>query len=244
MKSWMQWLVGVWMLVWILPVQANLKVGTVYFYPPFVTAANSGFDLDIIRIICEKLRQDCEIVLMDYHELFPALKQGTIDIAIGGITIYSRNSDNLIYSLPYMISAGQFLIKSDSTLDATAQLADSKVGVIRGAEDGGVFYRYLKDKFPGQFSIEFYNDMEDLIEALKHGEVAAAFFHQSTAAYWEQNGGGQFKTLGKPMPVGDGIAIMASAKNAELIQQINTQIKQIDRDSRYLGLYQTYFGGL
>ncbi|WP_162262951.1 transporter substrate-binding domain-containing protein [Legionella erythra] len=244
MRSWFKWIVCAWILVWILPAQANLKVGTVYFYPPFVTAANSGFDLDIIRIICEKLRRDCEIVPMDYHELFPALKQGTIDIAIGGITIYSKNSDKFIYSLPYMVSYGQFLIKNDSTLDTLSQLADQRIGVIRGEEDGGVFYRYLKEKFTGQFKIEFYNDMEDLIEALKNSEVTAAFFHQSTAVYWVQNGGGQFKTLGKPMSVGQGIAIVASAKNAALIEQINTQIKRIDRDNRYLSLYQTYFGSL
>lgn len=240
----MKWILRTLLMVWLLPAQADLKVGTVYFYPPFVTATNSGFDLDLMRIICEKLRQDCEIVPMDYHELFPAVEQGKIDVAIGGITINPKNSSNIIYSLPYMVSTGQFLIKKDSPLQAVTQLNDGKVGVIRGMQDGGVFYHYLMDKYPDQFSIGLYNDMEDLIEALKNSEITAAFFHQTTAAYWEQNGGSQFRTLGKSMPVGEGIAIIASAQNPQLIQSINTQIKLIDKDNRYLSLYQTYFGSL
>ncbi len=41
--------------------------------------------------------------------------------------------------------------------------------------------------------------------------------------------------------VGQGIAIIALPKNANIMNKINQQIKQIEQEKYYLDLYTTYF---
>jgi ABC-type amino acid transport substrate-binding protein len=83
--------------------------------------------------------------------------------------------------------------------------------------------------------------MDTLITALSNGEISAAFTHESTVLYWELNGSDQFRPLGNPVRVGEGIVIMATPKNADLIKKINQQIQTLEQSSFYLNLYTTYF---
>lgn len=220
---------------------ANIKVGTVFFDPPFVMSINQGFDIDLIRTIFQRMKMSYEIIPMDYNQLFTALNDGTIDIAIGGISIAPGREAIYIFSLPYMVSKGQFLILKNGAIKSVDDLQSGKVGVIRGEEQGGVFYNYLTTNYMDQFQIMKFDDMEDIITALSNKSIAAAFLNQPTAAYWEQNGGGQFKALGQPAIIGSGYGIMALSANATLIGTINQQLQGMEKDSTYLNLYGTYF---
>ena len=220
---------------------ANIKVGTVFFYPPFSMSAGTGFDAVMVREICNHLHEKCESIPMDYYQLFSALDKGEIDIATAGITISADKSDNYIYSLPYLLSKGTFLVLKDTQARSTDDLQGEKVGIMREGLREGVFYQYLRTHYPKQFEILTYNEMEDLIDALKKGTISAAFTHESTAVYWKLNGDKQFRTLGKSLMVGDGIGIMAAPKNRALIQKINQQILKIEKDKLYFDLYNTYF---
>ncbi|KTC86968.1 transporter substrate-binding domain-containing protein [Legionella brunensis] len=228
----------------ILSAHADIKVGTVFLYPPFVMSLSEGFDIDFINLLCQKMNTTCTLVPMDFNKLFPALDDGEIDIAIGGIVISPVREKNYIFSLPYMLSKGQFLILQSSNISSLNDLAGKTVGVLRGGQDGSVYYAYLNANYPGLFQTLAFNDIEDVITALSTNTIAAAFIHESTAQYWEENGGGQFKTFEKASLVGDGMAIMAMPQNKALIQQINQQIQAADQDGTFVRLYNTYFGNL
>lgn len=225
------------------PCIANLKIGTVLFDPPYVMSINQGFDIDLIHKICERTHNTCQLIPMDFNKLFSTLIEEKIDLAIGGISISENRETNIIYSLPYMVSKGSFLIRQNNPIQSIQDLQGKKVGVIRGQQEDGVFYNFLNDSFPGQFTIEQYNNVEDIINALTNQQIDAAFLHESTALYWVLNSGGdQFKIFGKPSIVGEGVAIMAAKKNQSLINIINQQLKEIEKDGTYIKLYQTYFG--
>lgn len=224
-----------------LPAYATIKVGTVVFYPPFVLSRSTGFDIEFIQTICQGLQEECVLMPMSFNKLYSALDEGVIDIAIGGITIAPTNSMKYIYSLPYILSKGEFLVLQSNTATSVDNLRGQTVGIMKGSQDGNVFYNFLLINYPDQFKIQTYDDMEDLITALSKGEITAAFAHESTALYWELNGGAQFKILGTPTLVGNGIGIMSVQQNASLINKINEQIKTIEKGSIYMSLYNTYF---
>lgn len=225
-----------------VPAHASLKVGTVFFYPPFVTADGAGFDIDLIQIICRRMGEDCKLVRMEFNQLFVELNKGNIDIAVGGIMIFPREPENnYIFSLPYVLSKGTFLVAQKDNIQSINELVGSKVGVIKGKKGGGVFYDYLERNYPGQFKVQKYNRMDDMIEALRDGVIKAAFTHESTVVYWELNSSGKFKRFGSPLIIGDGIAIMSTPKNAPLIGKINEQLEKIENEPTYLNLYNTYF---
>lgn len=231
-----------YLLLSLTPAHATIKVGIVMFFPPFVMNDGEGFDVDFIRILCQRLQQDCQLSSMNFSKLFTALNQGDIDIAIGGITI-PQDRDNLyLYSLPYMLSKGAFMVLKSSKYKHVNNVYGKTLGIIKGRQDGGVFFNYIISNYPGKFQIQLYDTMGDLISALNQGQVAAVFIHESTTIYWQQNGAGAFATLDKPEPVGDGIAIAALPKSQALIIAINQQIENIEQNQVYINLYNTYFG--
>lgn len=222
-------------------VYANVKVGTVYFYPPYVISTEEGFDIDLMRILCRGLREDCQLVPMNFDELYPALDKGEIDIAIAGVTIPKNRQDSYVYSLPYMISKAQFLILKESGIRSINDLNGKSVGVLTvGNAQDSVFYDYLCSGNE-QFDIKEYRNTDDIINALTNGSIAAAFLHRSAANYWVMNGDNQFQTLGDTFLLGDGIAIVALPKNIILIQRINQQLQQIEQNGTFLNLFNMYF---
>lgn len=221
--------------------QANVKVGTVYFYPPYVMSVNQGFDIDFIRLIFKRLNIDFQFIPMNYNQLFTALDTGEIDIAISGLSISIERQKKYIFSLPYMLSRGQFLILKDSPIKTMNDLIGQNVGVIKGTESGGVFFSFLFSKFNNIFKIIQYDDIEDVISALANGDISAVFTYKHSADYWVQNGGNKFVEIGPERIIGDGIGVMALPSQAPLIEQINQQLKVIEKDGSYLKLYSTYF---
>src|SRR3990167_8832986 len=118
---------------------ASIKVGTVFFYPPFVLSPGSGFDIDLSKVLCQRLQEQCQFIPMNFNQLFSALNAHQIDIAIGGISISNMQTGNYIFSLPYMLSKGQFLVLKNGPLNSILELEGKIVGVIRGEGTGGLF---------------------------------------------------------------------------------------------------------
>ncbi len=224
------------------PVYANIKVGTVFFYPPFVMSTGDGFDIDLIRTICQRLQETCEFYPMNYNQLFTSIDMGKVDIAIAGIAISPERLTKYTFSLPYMLSKGQFLTLKSSNIHSIEDLKNKKVGVIKGELEGSAIYNFLIHNFSDLFQVVQFNDMEDLITAVNDGDISAAFIHRSAANYWVQNGGNQFQTLSTPLTYGDGIGIMALPAKASLIQRINQQLQTMEEDNSYVNLYKIYFG--
>lgn len=222
---------------------ANIKVGTVFFYPPFVLSTGDGFDIDLMRTICQRIKETCDIVPMDYTNLFTSLNEGKIDLAIAGISISQNRGTKYLFSLPYMLSKGQFLTLKSYNITSINDLKGKKVGMIKGEQDGGVINTYLEQNYGNQFQTIPYNDIEDLITALNDGDVTAAFIHRSSANYWKQNGAGQFELLGEPVSLGEGIGIMALPSQTDLIASINQQLQIMEKDGTFINLYNIYFAG-
>ncbi|MBA3537403.1 MAG: transporter substrate-binding domain-containing protein [Tatlockia sp.] len=224
------------------PLYASIKIGTEFFFPPFVMSPTNGFDIGLMQTLCQRLEENCQFVYMNFHELFQALDKGQIDLAVGGIAITLSRLDKYIFSLPYKDSQGQFLILAQSNIKSIADLNGEKVGVIKEEEeDGGLARQYLVQNYNKNFNIIKYNNMEDLIAALSSGDIPAAFLHRSTNVYWMQHSANKFRTLGGKIVIGEGFGIMALPKNAALIQHLNQLIIGMEKDNSYLTLYKTYF---
>ncbi|KTD18484.1 arginine 3rd transport system periplasmic binding protein [Legionella lansingensis] len=215
---------------------ANIVVGNISFKPPFVTQ-EGGFDIDLMLIICSRLNETCQFKPMMFPDLFDALQEKKIDLAIGGITISPIRETEYIFSYPYAVCRGQFLLLEEYGIHSIEELFGSKIGVIRGTslED------FLVHKFGDKFTLALFDSPMEVIAALNNKEIKAAFLDQPLAVYWDQHDGGKFILIGNPFLVGEGYGVMALPENAELIEKINKVLLEIERDGTYLQLYSTYF---
>jgi len=216
-----------------------INVGTLIFNPPFITSPGFRFDMDLARLLCKRLKEQCHFIPMVKNQLYTALQSGKIDIAIGGISISPQV--NFIFSLPYMITKGQFLVLKDGPIKSIKNLKGGTVGVFRDQLNGGVFYNYLLSRYNGLFQIQQFTDIQDILAALDSKSIQAAFLHRSVVNYWYREGGNQFKPFESSLLIGDGVAIMALPKNKQLIDQINAQLKYIESNTTFLRLYTDYF---
>lgn len=222
------------------PLYATIKIGTVFFYPPFVTSPQTGFDLDLAKTLCAQMHESCQFYPMNFNALFTALKQGKIDMAVGGISIYPDN-ESYIFSLPYLLSKAQLLVLQKSKLQSLEDLKGKVLGIIHGEGTEGFLYKYVLTHFPEEKQIILYDNLEDMITALGNGVIDAAFMHRATAIYWAQNSDNKFRPFGKTMFFGQGIGFISTPAHQDLINNINQAMIDIENNNVYLNIYSTYF---
>ncbi|WP_155593427.1 transporter substrate-binding domain-containing protein [Lysinibacillus cavernae] len=112
-----------------------LKVGTSADYAPFeyVDAAKGeeiiGFDIDLIKLVGEKIGVDMQVQDMDFNSLVPALQAGKIDVVISGMTPNPEREKVVDFSDKYNETEQVIIVKKDSGIKKEADLAGKKVGV-------------------------------------------------------------------------------------------------------------------
>ena len=119
----------------------TLVVGTTGDFPPF--AANTtqgtviGFDIDLAHKLAYGLGLTLKLKRMEFAKLLPAVKDGSIDIALSGITMMPSRNLEVAFIGPYATS-GQSLLgreKLISSITSNEALAgvDFKVAALKGS---------------------------------------------------------------------------------------------------------------
>lgn len=220
--------------------QADVKVGVITYNPPFVFSLNQGFDIDLVNMVCQRLKMTCSLIQLPYSQVFNALNEGKIDLLIGGITVPDDGLKNYIATMPYLVSRGQFLVLKSDKLKSINDLNGGKVGVMKGDAYSTASYEYLEHNYHGKLTINTYDNPKTLLAAFTDGVIDAVFINESSAHYWHQMSQGQFNLLGAPITFGHGIAFVALPKQRELIDKINHVLQDIQNDGSYVKLYKAY----
>lgn len=236
----MKWLLVTLSLIGMLYLShanADLKVGTPVFRPPFVLSPTEGFDIDLINQICKDMHVNCKFYPMRYDDIYTSLNNGKLDLAIGAITITDSRLQNYIFSLPYMVSQAQFAVLNKSNYHTLNDVAGKSIGTIEGSD----FLDYLDDYAYLNLKIQLYDGPIGLLAALSGGKADVIFLDAGTTDYWLQHSDNMLRALDKPFTIGNGFGIMAMPKNAALIKNINKSLLKIEQDGTYIKLYNIYF---
>lgn len=236
MKCWLLSVILLWPLC-SASTYATIKIGTPAFNPPFEISDTEGFDMDLMQILCQRISEECKFYPMEKHTLYDALNQRQVDLVIGGFTISDARSINYIFSLPYIVSNGTFIVLKSQFFRSVKDLAGKKIGVIEGSD----YEQFLVEQFGSQCQVITYQGPIHLMAGLKNGEISAAFLDTFSRDYWVSYSSGEFTSLGDTVPVGSGMAIMALPEQAPLLDRINQQIKLMESDGTYINLYNNYF---
>lgn len=221
--------------------EAQLKIGVMFYDPPLVMSSIQGFHVDLANRICKGLNETCTIIPMEWSKLFPALDKGEIDLIMGVFSTLER-AEKYIFSIPYMISRAQFMVRTADKITNFDELKGTKLGILLEEVGSGVFSGYLKAHYLNFFKIIEYKDINQIVTALDNKSVKAAFFHEKAINYWVQNSSGIFKTIGPAVKVGEGYTIMALPVRQDLINNVNQQILQIKASGDFAKIYSIYFG--
>lgn len=218
----------------------DVVIGTIANSPPFEyrTEVNqlSGFDIDIMKTLCNRMQLHCSFKIYEFSQLLSVLKEGNIDLAIAAISITPQRQKQFLFSLPYKTIKLEFLTLAKSNIQIISQLKNKRIGV----DKNSFVQRYVKQKLNGQVNIKYYNKFSNLFYALEKNEVDAIAVEDYKGMYWLANNPG-FKIVGNPFLITDGYSIAANLGQKKLINQINRELKQMERDGTYIKIYELYF---
>ncbi len=109
--------------------QEKLVVGTEGAYPPFNNLTSDGrlvgFDVDIARELCARLKAECSFVAVDWDGLIPALQAGKIDILAASLTITDERRKHVLFTRKYYATPLALVARKEAGLATTDAAAYS-----------------------------------------------------------------------------------------------------------------------
>lgn len=214
-----------------------LRVGVDPTLKPFAytepTGEVAGFDIDIAKEVCTKLKRECVFVPTEWDGLIPSLNARKVDILITAMSITEEREKVVDFSRPYYKSPSQLLVSQKIKVPRT-------VGVLRGSVDE-LFarrqYKYAK-------VVAYSNQMEALMD-LQFGRLDAVFGPRIELEYGlTPDQASLFHFTGPVFDdlkfFGPGIG-MAVRQNDPLLAQVNEAIEQIRTEGLWKKHSDRYF---
>lgn len=116
----------------------TMKVGTDATYPPFEyvdekTRQITGFDIDLMRAICENLGVKVDFVVVPFDAIISGLNSGKYDCVISSMTITTERAQAVLFSEPYY-DAGQSIAvaRDNQSIKSINDLVGKRIGVQLG----------------------------------------------------------------------------------------------------------------
>lgn len=154
-----------------------ITVGTSADYAPFeyVDTKNSdeiiGFDIDLIKLIGDKLGYEVKVENMDFNSLIPALQAKKFDVVISGMTPTKKRDKIVDFSIPYYETEQYLIFDKTKGYKDISELKGGKVG----AQISSIQLDLAEELAAANgFTAESRNLIPELIQEIKAGRFDAA----------------------------------------------------------------------
>lgn len=225
----------------------KVRIGTEGAYPPFneVTAAGdlTGFDIDIAKALCDKMKVECEFVTQDWNGIIPALQAGKYDAIVASMSITDERKQQVDFTEKYYNTPPAIAVPKDSKL--TEATAEGMKGAILGAQQSTTHANYAEAKLPGA-ELKLYPSAEEYKLDLQSGRIDAAIDDVVVLSEWIATPEGECcRILGTLTPDlainGPGAGIAVRKGEDELREAFNKAIDEIRADGTYETINKKYF---
>lgn len=214
-----------------------LTVGSDIPYPPFEQGKPgeyTGFDIELIEAIGEKMGRPVEVTDTSFETIFRDVSQGKFDAAISAATITEEREQAVDFSNPYYLSEQAVLVKEGSEIKSLTELEGKTVGV----QQGTTGQELAKEK-SGASEIRPYPEGPDAVNALKSGTVEAVIIDAPVAQNAVEKSGGV--EIAENVPTEEDYGIAVAQGETELLEEINTALKELEEDGTYATIYKKWF---
>ncbi|MEM7567236.1 MAG: ABC transporter substrate-binding protein [Pseudomonadota bacterium] len=219
----------------------TLTVGAYPANPPWEVkqpdGTFTGFEVDLVNEIGERLGMEVEFVDLGFQALFAATASGRIDAAISSITITEERTQNQDFTQGYYDADLAVGVRKDSGVSGLADLDGQPVGVL--STSTGEKWAQANQEEYGFSDIKGYNTQQEMLLDTQAGRVAAAISDITGFEYSFQTM--TDLTVAERIPTGDMYAIMLG-KDSELSDKLSDAITQIKEDGTMAALYEKHLG--
>ena len=221
----------------------KLKIGTEGAFPPF-TMLNAqgeavGFDLDIAKVLCERIGAECEVVLFDWDGMIPALNAKKFDMLAASMSVTEERKNAIDFTDHYYTNKLQFV--APKSVDFKTDEKSLK-GKIIGAQRATLAGTWLEDNLDDVVDIKLYDTQENAYLDLASGRIDAMLADTFVQWEWLKSDAGQdFEFKGESVFDDDKIAIGLRKGNDDLRMRLNKALAEIRADGTYEKINAKYF---
>lgn len=194
-----------------------------------------GFEVDILKIISEKLQVDLQYEVSLWTDILPRLYKGELDMICSAVTITPSRKHILEFSDPYLHFRLCAVMRQEDSLTSLKDLKNKMIGVRSAA----VAEKYIMDHFPE--NMLFHADVnKEMYDSLQEGKIDVLIDDSPIAGGFMK----QFKTLkiGMFLPHTDSKYAIAMKKgDLKLKNEINAILQAMKEDGRYDSLFKKWF---
>ena len=188
-----------------------------------------GYDVQIARILADRLGKELVIVKLSWDGLIDALNQGQIDAIIAGMMDTAERRESINFSDPYKETIYSTMVLAGSPYENAASIQDFSGAAVLGQQ--GTALDDVIDQIEGAVG-----SVPDMISRLQQGTCDAIVINEESApGYLASNPDFRLITFSE----GNGFTLPAKGScvglrksDTELLAQINEILATIDSDAR------------
>ncbi|PZQ84896.1 MAG: amino acid ABC transporter [Ancylobacter novellus] len=226
-----------------------VRIGTEGAYPPFNYVENNelkGFDIDIAKAMCAKMKVECTFVAQDWDGIIPALLAGKYDAIVASMSITEERQKQIAFSKKYYQTPATFVAPKDTKITDTSPAALK--GKVLGAQASTIHSNYLEDVYAkAGAEVKLYGKQDEANLDLANGRLDAVLADKVVLLEWleKTKEGGCCKFVGgeykDPKYFGAGVGVGIRKDNPELVAMFNKAIDEIIADGTYKKINDKYF---
>ncbi len=225
-----------------------VRVGTEGAYPPFNYIENGeikGFDIDIAKALCAKMKVECTFVAQDWDGIIPALLAGKYDAIIASMSITEERKKQIAFSDKYYNTPATFVTTKDSKITDTSP--EALKGKVLGAQASTIHSNYLEDVYAkAGAEVKLYPKIDDTHLDLVNGRIDALLSDKVVELEWlNTKDGACCKFVGAEYKdkkyFGEGVGVGIRKDDPELVAMFNKAIAEIRADGTYKKINEKYF---
>ncbi len=227
----------------------NVRIGTDPTYAPFESKNASGqlvgFDIDIAKELCKRIKTQCTFVESPLDALIPMLKAKKIDAIMSSLSITEKRQQEIAFTDKLYAANSRLVVAKGSPIQPTIEsLKGKRVGVLQGTTQetyGNIHWA------PKGIEIVSYQGQDNIYADLTAGRIDAAFQDEVAASegFLKAAAGKNYQFGGpsiadeKLFGVGTGMGIRKD--DNELREALNKAFAEMRADGTYETLAKKYF---
>ena len=226
----------------------TVRIGTEGAYPPFNFVDSNGelkgFDVDIARALCEKMKLECTFVAQDWDGIIPALLAGKYDAIIASMSITEERAKKVDFTDKYYNTPAKFVAKKGSGFTETNP--ETLKGKVLGAQSSTIHANFLEDNFKDS-EVKLYATQDEANADLASGRLDAILADSVALWEWTTNtdDGKCCEFVGSDQTderwFGKGAGIAVRKEDSDLKAMLNKALAEILADGTYKKLNDQYF---
>lgn len=221
------------------------RVGMDPSFPPFEDLTDDGvmvgYDIELARAMAASWGLEAELVPIGYDSLADALQAGRIDSVVSAFPYDPRLTRDLWFSEPYFEAGLRLVVRADSTITTTADLANRTVAVEWGSMGDMMGRRLEREGI--SLTLHPYATPDEAVAALVNDPTIDALFIDQVSLRQAQGQGAVIKAVG-PALEANPYVLAAPLRAFDLQERIAATLTEFNADGTLSTLEAEWFGPL